>query len=284
MASFRFDMFDDIPTKFGPDSVLRHPSPRVPHVVLDHEFIGDKQVFVIGDVHGCFDELQELLQKVEIGTGNSNIITIFVGDLINKGPKNREVLALVRRLGAYSVRGNHDQKCLAQMALLREGKTVSRKYQWLRILTDEDYRQLMELPYSISLPSLQSIVVHACLVPGIPITSQDPVHLMIMRNLVKQNFRTEGTSTGRDTQPLYRPSQSPTAGEPWASLWPGPDHVYFGHDAVRGLQRYEYATGLDTGCVYGRRLTGAFLTGEKQIVQFHAKKTYCEPDGPLIAD
>ncbi|XP_022109500.1 uncharacterized protein LOC110989433 isoform X2 [Acanthaster planci] len=273
---------DDVPPMLGPNSALRDPCPTVPHVVLNKEMIGSKQVFVIGDVHGCYDELQELLDKAGIGTVNPNVIVVFVGDLINKGPKNGEVLALVRRLGAYSVRGNHDQKCVSKMMFMRQGGRVEDKYKWLGTLTDEDYRHLVELPYTISLPSLQSIVVHACLVPGIPLVSQDVAHLMVMRNLIKQNVG--GTSSSGGNPPRYIPFKLPIRGEPWASLWPGPDHVYFGHDAVRGLQRYEYATGLDTGCVYGRRLTGIFLTGEKQLIQVPAKKTYCGPDGPLVVD
>ena len=86
------------------------------------------------------------------------------------------------------------------------------------------------------------MVVHGGLVPGIPLEQQTRDHLLNLRSI---------TAEGRPSKRID--------GAPWASLWQGPEHVVFGHDAVRGLQRHPFATGLDTGCVYGRELTALVL-------------------------
>ncbi|XP_072029306.1 bis(5'-nucleosyl)-tetraphosphatase PrpE [asymmetrical]-like [Amphiura filiformis] len=242
---------------------LKNFPPKTPHVVLSAEQIGSKDVFVIGDVHGCYDELVALLEKAGV-RNNPNVIIIFVGDLINKGPKNKEVLRLVRDIGALSVRGNHDQKSLYQVVKLKEDETypIRSKYEWLRLLDDTDIELLSQLPFTISIPSLDAMIVHAGLVPGHPLPEQDPWDMMKMRN-VMENINSDGSKS-------YEAIEDLQPGHSWSKMWPGPEHVYYGHDARRRLNKSPYATGLDSGCVYGGELTGVFLTGSKQFVSVNA--------------
>ncbi len=99
------------------------------------------------------------------------------------------------------------------------------------------------MPYTISIPSLEAIVVHAGLVPNRVLSEQLADDMHSMRNLV----------AARDSkdEPLVG-TTSNSEGVPWASLWRHSPHVFFGHDARRGLQLHEHCTGLDTGCVYGQ--------------------------------
>jgi hypothetical protein len=100
-------------------------------------------------------------------------------------------------------------------------------------------------------------VVHGGLLPGVPLAAQPRKYLLNLRSLT----------------PDGQPSTRVKDGVPWASCWTGPEHVIFGHDAVRGLQRHLHATGLDTGCVYGRRLT-ALVLPEHKLVSVPASRPY----------
>jgi len=215
---------------------------------------------VVGDVHGCVDELSDLLAACRYGAGDQ---LVLVGDLVAKGPDSRGVLALVRELGARSVLGNHDAHLLrARNALLRGGPQPARPIRpatarLVRELDDRDWQVLDALPLWLSLPEHQALVVHAGLEPGKPLAAQDPELLLNIRTI-----RPDGSgSRGRDDGVL------------WGSSWPGPELVLFGHHASAGLQRHPFAIGLDTGCVYGNQLTACVLP-ERRIVSVPARHVY----------
>ena len=224
---------------------LRFPALR--HQVIEEEEITGKRIFIIGDIHGCYDELVDLLE--ETNARDPKMCVIFVGDLMNKGPKSAQVVKLVRGMGAYCVRGNHEEISLLEWQKFNtDPSTMREKFSWLHELSAEDINWVTELPFSIRIPSRKIVVVHAGMVPGVELEDQNPDHLLHMRDLV---YDTESQRWKGFKKPQLN-------SVPWGSEWRGPDHIYFGHDARRKFQSYEYATGLDTGCVYGGTLTGIF--------------------------
>lgn len=218
------------------------------------------RTFVVGDLHGCLDELLELLAQQRFDAREDRLIA--TGDLVGKGPKGAEVVAFFREGGHDSTRGNHDERLLAS----RRGDDTrplgpSHRRDAER-LSDADWRWLEARPLWIELPEHRAIVVHAGLVPNVPLAEQRPFDLMNLRSI-----RPDGT-----------PSKRVDDGEPWAKLWPGPELVVFGHDAVRGFQRWPHAIGLDTGCVYGGALS-ALILPERRIVSVPARATYAPREG-----
>ena len=203
------------------------------------------RALIVGDVHGCRAELEELLDTARFDPSCDELV--MTGDLVAKGPDSRGVLTLLRSLGAQGVRGNHDERCISWYRAVAAGdappKLKKDHRRTSESLDTQDWEQLQSYPLWLELPDHNAVVVHAGLVPGKSLKEQDPEHLMCMRSI-----RPNGTVTRR-VEP-----------NPWATTWQGPRHVYFGHDAIRGLQKHAFATGLDTGCVYGGRLTAAVLS------------------------
>ncbi len=219
------------------------------------------RTLIVGDVHGCREELEDLLHESGWEEGDQ---LVLVGDLVAKGPDSLGVVRLARELGARAVRGNHDQHCLKWWdAKCAGGELPNLKPAHQRVageLEEEDWRWLAALPLWLELPEHDALVVHAGLLPGVPLEDQDPDDLMNMRSILG-----DGTS-----------SRNYEEGTPWASLWPGPRLAVFGHDAVRGLQNRPHSVGLDTGCVYGGWLTGLWMP-RRDLVSVPARGTYAQP-------
>ncbi|XP_054723758.1 bis(5'-nucleosyl)-tetraphosphatase PrpE [asymmetrical]-like [Uloborus diversus] len=253
------------PSPESAEGVL-YPLPENLHVTLDAKYVESfDEIFIIGDVHGCYDELLMLIQKVDVP--GRNILKILAGDLVVKGPKNIEVLDLVKDSNSIiAVRGNNEEKVLKEYFRMQNGDYELKKSdEWIRDLTPDHIRYLTELPYTISLPSVNAVVVHAGLLPGVQVEAND-IHAMVNMRNIKINFQ-EGS---------FKALDNVCEGEAWASLWCGPQHVFFGHDSRRMLQIERAATGLDTGCVYGKNLTGIFVSGPRksQFRQVAALKEY----------
>lgn len=213
----------------------------------------------IGDVHGCAQELQDLLSACAFAAGDA---LVFVGDLVAKGPDARGVLKLVRELGARGVRGNHDHAVLRWQEPLAKGAVPAHGPIHLRVareLSPEDWGVLTSLPLFLRMPEQSIVVVHAGLVPGVALEAQEADLLMNMRTL-----RPNGTGSRRAEDGVL-----------WGSCWPGPELVIFGHHATAGLQRHPHAIGLDTGCVYGGQLS-AYVWPEDRIVSVPAHKAYVQ--------
>lgn len=217
---------------------------------------------IIGDVHGCADELDALLRACATTTGDD---VVLVGDLVAKGPDSRGVLAIVRDIGARAVCGNHDDRVLRWRAAQVAGKASPQMSpshaEVARSLDDKDWEHLAALPLHLRLPEHNILVVHAGLMPGLPIDAQDPQMLMNLRSI-----RPDGSGT-----------KVPNDGVLWGSLWRGPELVLFGHHASQGLQQHPLAIGLDTGCVYGRELT-AYVLPEGRFVSVPARRQYASID------
>jgi hypothetical protein len=215
------------------------------------------RTIIVGDVHGCSHELAQILGT--IGWTRRDRV-FFVGDLLSKGPDPEGVLELLRTTGGRAVRGNHENALLVWKA----ARTRSGKHKHLGesnrrvvdILRDKDWKLLRSLPLFLNLPDHGVRIVHAGVIPGVPIEDQPVEALVKMRYLGKNNEPIEVDGHTR-----------------WTERYIGPPHIVFGHDAILGLQIHRWATGLDTGAVYGGQLTAMVLEPGQEVPPAQARRS-----------
>ncbi len=237
-----------------------------------------KRLVIIGDIHGCLDELKQLLEKVKFDPSTTTVVS--VGDMIVKGPNSVGVIRYIRSLpqgSFFAVRGNHEDNVL--LARFKDGSKYSKKeeFRFVNDFTDEEMEWLRQLPVSISVPELKLSVVHAGVDPTrgeSSIANQDFSDLIRIRCI-----DTDGKTSNKNPDDGKR--------RLWASMYQGPPLIVFGHDAKRKLQIHPWARGLDTGCVYGGSLTAMVIDNTSdehnwieraEIVSVPAARAYCQKD------
>jgi bis(5'-nucleosyl)-tetraphosphatase (symmetrical) len=211
---------------------------------------------IVGDIHGCADELAELLFRFKFLPGYDRLFT--VGDVVGKGPKAREALELLRQFGALCVVGNHEQHLLDAAALPPVKRTERQAFYLASLGRDRDMwlAQIAAWPLYIEEPDF--IIVHAGLEPGVP-------RLADMRRKVVTRIRTwDGEGANLDRQGID---------PPWFECVYPEKIVVFGHWAQRGIIDLPRFKGIDTGCVYGRELT-AWCPEEKRFHHVAARRAY----------
>lgn len=239
---------------------------------------------VIGDIHGCFDELNALLKKLGYSVskteGRYSLAhsdgrkIIFVGDLVDRGPNIPEVIRLVNHAiedgNAFCVVGNHDDKLKRAL----EGRKVKiahglqESLDQLEIEGDAFKDEAQKF--------LGSLISHFVFDGG---------SLAVAHAGIKEEFIGRGAPSIKQFC-MY----GETTGEidefgfpvryPWAEDYRGSTLVVYGHTPVPQAEWVNNTINIDTGCVFGGKLT-ALRYPEKELVSVEAKQVYADPIKPL---
>ena len=213
------------------------------------------RTLIIGDVHGCRHELEELVSKFAPVRGKDRMFQ--TGDLVNRGPDSLGAARFAKEHGIQSVMGNHEWRLVSIMARKPADRNPKEQAYLTRLGADpEELAELVkDFPFWIEDPDFT--LVHAGLEPG-------KSRLEDMARKVLLTVRT-WDGRGEDMDRVGDP--------PWFDLVRWPRTVVFGHWALGGLVEKPGFRGLDSGCVYGKSLSG-WCVEEDRIIQVPAQKAY----------
>lgn len=237
---------------------------------------------IIGDIHGCCDELDELLAQLGYACGAEDVWqhpagrkVVFVGDLVDRGPRIvdtlRTVMAMSQVGSALCVPGNHDIKLKRKL----DGRDIKVSHGLDLTLAELD-RETPEFRANV-LQFIDGLVSHYVFDEG---------RLVVAHAGMKEEMQGRGSAKVRDFA-LYGETTGETDefGLPvrhqWAADYRGTASVVYGHTPVPEPQWLNRTLNIDTGCVFGGRLT-ALRWPEKELVSVPARRIYADPVRPFL--
>lgn len=263
--------------------------------------------YAIGDVQGCFEPFQRLLKAIDFAPGRDRLW--LVGDLVNRGPQSLEILrwAKAHQDHVTTVLGNHDLHLLAVAAGVRESK---RGDTLEHVLQAPDCTSLLDwlAARPLLVREGDSVLVHAGVHPTWTAEQAVVLAAEVSARLQEQRHATLEKLYAAKPEPLWRddfskterlravvavltrmrmlrpdgsldlqysgpPNQAPAGLVPWFDVAARPTHalkIVFGHWAALGLKMTPSLLAVDTGCVWGEKLT-AVRFGDDAVFQVAAE-------------
>jgi protein phosphatase len=242
---------------------------------------------IVGDVHGCYEELSSLLgqlgYRIENGPDGPKATppdgrkAVFVGDLVDRGPRIPDVLRLVMRMvaegTALCVPGNHDMKLMKKL----KGRDVQITHGLADSVQQLD-KESPEFKQAV-IKFLDDLVSHYVFDDG---------KLVVAHAGMKEEMQGRGSGKVRDFA-LYGETTGETDdyGLPvrynWAAEYRGTAMVVYGHTPIAEPEWLNRTINIDTGCVFGGKLT-ALRYPERELVSVPALHTYYESVKPFLAE
>jgi len=245
-----------------------------------------RRIFV-GDVQGCRDELELLLEQVRFDPARDRLFS--VGDAINRGPDSAGCVRLLKRLGASMVLGNHELHWFElQAGRRRPGRRDT--LESLGSAPDRDELDAWLRARPLIVCEQDVVLVHAALHPrwhdleakALELRARFVellAHAAPLDGDDELSFATGARycdADGRRPDDDWPPPPAPFV--PWDEHYRGARVAVFGHWARRGLVVGPRVRGLDSGCVYGKQLS-AWIAEEDRIVQVPARRAWSPVGG-----
>lgn len=212
----------------------------------------------IGDIHGCIDEVTELLERLDVMPED---VVVATGDLTRKGPAADRCVALWRDRSYLTVLGNNDVKMIQRARGIRAW--FARRADRVVLRRPDLIAEIARWPLLLEFSDAGVIVVHGGVMPDGSAPREAALELRYVR---------------RDLNGWRMvPKGDEKRGDPfWSEVWDGDRIVVYGHTPRREAKVDRRAIGIDTGCVYGGSLTAAIFEkpGKWTLTEVRARRAY----------
>jgi serine/threonine protein phosphatase 1 len=245
--------------------------------------MNNKRIAAIGDCHGCIDELQQMLKRLEWVSLDA---IYHLGDLVDRGPDSGAVVALCREKGIEGVLGNHEESILKIWDRYLDGvkPTNPDKARTISQLGVSDIDYLKSLPHWIEVPGMSTVLVHAGLWPTIGLEKQpkNVVRCQMVHPNKPGDTRWFGKGATGHKSGCTEEQNYEQGYRRWTEVYDHPFDTYYGHSVytqpfIQKKDGVGSTIGIDTGSCFGGALTASIIgDDEPWFVTVKSRKVYFE--------